>query len=176
MTPKLDAALDELQRTAPAGVVVERRVFRQADFIQAAIDNVVEAIRDGTFWVFVVLLLFLASVRTSFITLTAIPLSVLVTALVFSYFPIPLRRAGIENDDAQFSALAEIPLGEIRSPALIIHGDDDSNVPFAQAEQAAQAIPGARMLVIPSGTHATTLFDPRTRQEIRGFLAGLAWG
>ncbi|MBX7106163.1 MAG: efflux RND transporter permease subunit [Gemmataceae bacterium] len=91
LTPKLDAALDELQRTAPIGVVVERRVFRQADFIQAAIDNVVEAIRDGTFWVFVVLLLFLASVRTSFITLTAIPLSVLVTALVFSYFGITIN-------------------------------------------------------------------------------------
>ncbi len=91
LTPKLDAALEELQRTAPAGVVVERRVFRQADFIQAAIDNVVEAIRDGTFWVFVVLLLFLASIRTSFITLTAIPLSVLVTALVFSYFGITIN-------------------------------------------------------------------------------------
>ncbi|MBX3399649.1 MAG: efflux RND transporter permease subunit [Gemmataceae bacterium] len=91
LTPKLDAALEELQRTAPDGVVVERRVFRQADFIQAAIDNVVEAIRDGTFWVFVVLLLFLASIRTSFITLTAIPLSVLVTALVFSYFGITIN-------------------------------------------------------------------------------------
>jgi CzcA family heavy metal efflux pump len=91
LTPKLDAALEELQHTAPAGVVVERRVFRQADFIQAAIDNVVEAIRDGTFWVFVVLLLFLASIRTSLITLTAIPLSVLVTALVFSYFGITIN-------------------------------------------------------------------------------------
>ncbi len=91
LTPKLDRALDELQANAPAGVVVERRVFRQADFIQAAIDNVVEAIRDGTFWVFVVLLIFLASVRTSFITLTAIPLSVLVTALVFSYFGITIN-------------------------------------------------------------------------------------
>ena len=91
LTPRLDKALDDLQRDAPAGVVVERRVFRQADFIQSAIDNVVEAIRDGTFWVFVVLLLFLASVRTSFITLTAIPLSVFVTALVFNYFGITIN-------------------------------------------------------------------------------------
>ncbi len=91
LTPALDQALEDLQRDAPPGVVVERRVFRQADFIHAAIDNVVEAIRDGTFWVFVVLLLFLASIRTSVITLTAIPLSVFVTALVFSYFGITIN-------------------------------------------------------------------------------------
>lgn len=91
LTPKLDRALEDLQRDAPPGVVVERRVFRQADFIQAAIDNVVEAIRDGTFWVFVVLLIFLASIRTSVITLTAIPLSIFVTVLVFSYFGITIN-------------------------------------------------------------------------------------
>jgi Cu/Ag efflux pump CusA len=92
LTPRLDRALDELQRDAPPGAVVERHIFRQADFIRTAIDNVVEAIRDGTVWVFVVLLLFLASVRTSFITLTALPLSVLVTVLVFSYFGSPSIR------------------------------------------------------------------------------------
>jgi CzcA family heavy metal efflux pump len=91
LTPELDRALDELQRSAPRGVVVERRVFKQADFIEAAIDNVVEAIRDGTIWVFVVLFLFLANLRTSVITLTAIPLSILVTALVFTYFGITIN-------------------------------------------------------------------------------------
>ena len=91
LTPKLDRALEDLQRDAPPGVVVERGVFRQADFIRAAVDNVVEAIRDGTFWVFVVLLVFLASIRTSAITLTAIPLSIFVTVLVFSYFGITIN-------------------------------------------------------------------------------------
>jgi CzcA family heavy metal efflux pump len=84
LTPKLDAALDALRREVPADVVIEGRIFRQADFIRAAIDNVVEAIRDGTLWVILVLFLFLANFRTSFITLTAIPLSVLVTVLVFN--------------------------------------------------------------------------------------------
>ncbi|MBA4065696.1 MAG: CusA/CzcA family heavy metal efflux RND transporter [Isosphaera sp.] len=91
LTPKLDAALDQLQADAPPGVIIERRVFRQGDFIETAIDNVVEAIRDGTVWVFVVLLLFLASIRTSVITLTAIPLSILTTVLVFSYFGITIN-------------------------------------------------------------------------------------
>ena len=91
LTPKLDAALDGLQRELPAGVRIEKQIFRQADFIRAAIDNVVEAIRDGTFWVVLILFLFLANFRTSFITLTAIPLSVLVTALVFNYLGITIN-------------------------------------------------------------------------------------
>jgi CzcA family heavy metal efflux pump len=91
LTPRLDQALDELQRDAPLGVVLERRVFRQADFIQTAIDNVIHAVRDGTIWVFIVLVLFLASIRPTIITLTAIPLSVLATVLVFSYFGITIN-------------------------------------------------------------------------------------
>ena len=66
-------------------------MFRQADFIQTAIDNVVHAVRDGTIWVFIVLVLFLASIRPTIITLTAIPLSVLITVLVFSYFGITIN-------------------------------------------------------------------------------------
>ena len=91
-----DAEARRGPRPAPAptprpGVVIERHVFRQADFIQTAIDNVVEAIRDGTIWVFVVLFLFLWNFRTSVITLTAIPLSILITVLVFSYFGVTIN-------------------------------------------------------------------------------------
>lgn len=63
-------------------MLVERRVFRQADFTRTAVDNVVEAVRYGTVWVFVILLS-LASVRMSLITLTTIPHSMLVAILVF---------------------------------------------------------------------------------------------
>jgi len=111
LTPRLDRALEELQRDAPAGVIVERRVFRQADFIQSAIDNVLEAIRDGTVWVFVVLLLFLASIRTSLITLTAIPLSILITLLVF-------RGFGISINTMTLGGIA-VAVGELVDDAIV---------------------------------------------------------
>jgi len=91
LTPKIEAALDQLQGELPQDVKIESHIFRQADFIRAAIDNVVEAIRDGTVWVVVILFLFLANFRTSFITLTAIPLSILVTVLVFDYLGISIN-------------------------------------------------------------------------------------
>ncbi len=91
LTPRIEEALDQLQRELPPDVRIERHIFRQADFIQAAVDNVVEAIRDGTIWVLLILFLFLWNLRTSFITLTAIPLSVLVTAMVFNAFSITIN-------------------------------------------------------------------------------------
>src|SRR5436190_3722577 len=91
LTPRIDEVLDELQRQLPEDVKIERRVFRQAEFIERAVDNVVEAIRDGTLWVFIILFLFLWNFRTSLITLTAIPLSILVTVLVFNWLGVTIN-------------------------------------------------------------------------------------
>jgi CzcA family heavy metal efflux pump len=87
----IDKALDEFEQELPPGVTLERHVFRQSDFIRGAISNVEEAIRDGALWVLVVLFLFLWNFRTSFITLTAIPLSVLVTVVVFHAFSLTVN-------------------------------------------------------------------------------------
>ena len=83
---RLDRVLDEAESGLPAGMKLERHVFRQADFIRRAVDNVTEAIRDGVLWVFLLLLLFLGNLRACLVTLTALPLSVLCTALVFGLF------------------------------------------------------------------------------------------
>src|SRR5262249_17835236 len=55
----LDQVLDQIAEELPADVHLERHIFKQADFIQSAIHNVEEAIRDGTIWVLVILFLFL---------------------------------------------------------------------------------------------------------------------
>ena len=91
LTRHIDATLDQIAQDLPAGVTLERQIFRQSDFIRAAIRNVEEAIRDGAVWVFVVLFLFLWNFRTSLITLTAIPLSILMTALVFQYLGVSIN-------------------------------------------------------------------------------------
>lgn len=88
---KVEKVLDQLEHEIPSDVVIERRMFRQAEFIQAAVDNVVEAIRDGALWVVVVLFLFMWNVRTSISSLTAMPLSILMTVLVFHYFGISIN-------------------------------------------------------------------------------------
>ncbi|MBI3303363.1 MAG: efflux RND transporter permease subunit, partial [Deltaproteobacteria bacterium] len=86
LTKQLDHTLDEIQQTLPAGMTINRHIFRQADFIQVSIDNVIDALRDGTLVVVVILLLFLMNVRATLITLTAVPLSLLVAVLALWLF------------------------------------------------------------------------------------------
>lgn len=86
LTKELDAVLDDIAAELPEGMKIDRHIFRQADFIEVAIHNVMDALRDGGFLVVAIVLLFLANVRATFITLTAIPLSLVVTVLVMKAF------------------------------------------------------------------------------------------
>jgi CzcA family heavy metal efflux pump len=86
LTARLDRELDRLQQEMPAGVAIDRRIFRQAGFIEVAVDNVVKALRDGALLVIVVVLLFLANLRAAAITLTAMPLSLAAAMLVLRAF------------------------------------------------------------------------------------------
>ncbi len=89
LTRRIERTLAEIK--LPPDVTVDTEIFKQANFIEAAIGNVQEAIRDGAIWVVIVLFLFLWNVRTSAITLTAIPLSIIITALVFRYFNVSIN-------------------------------------------------------------------------------------
>ena len=83
LSRSIDLALAELKAGLPKGLSAPRVLFRQADFIEASIGNVGEALRDGAVMVAIVLFAFLLSARTTLISLLAIPLSLAVTALVF---------------------------------------------------------------------------------------------
>lgn len=83
LTNRINAELERVQGSLPADVKVLPDIFQQAAFIHRAIDNVFDAVRDGAILVVIILFLFLLNFRTTFITLTAIPLSVAITAIVF---------------------------------------------------------------------------------------------
>lgn len=86
VTARLDLALDMLQGELPAGMSIDRRIFRQADFIEVAVANVFRALRDGGLLVVLIVILFLANARASAITLTAIPLSLAAAVLALRAF------------------------------------------------------------------------------------------
>ena len=97
LTARLDRELDALQQELPPGMTIDRKIFRQADFIEVAVDNVVAALRDGGILVvIIVVLLFLANLRAAAITLIAMPLSLAAAVLVAAR----VRRHD-QHDDAR---------------------------------------------------------------------------
>ena len=91
VTALLDRELDALQEELPSGITIDRLIFRQADFIQVAVNNVIAALRDGGFLVIGVVLIFLANTRAAAITLTAMPLSLAAAILVLRGFDVTIN-------------------------------------------------------------------------------------
>jgi CzcA family heavy metal efflux pump len=82
LTDRIDDLLDDIEARLPPGVRLERDLFRQREFIDVAVRNVFHALRDGSILVVLIMALFLASVRATVITLTAIPLSLCAAVVV----------------------------------------------------------------------------------------------
>lgn len=85
-TKKVQKSLDEIKASLPTGVQLRTTVFRQANFIEAAIKNLGLALLEGALIVFIVLFVFLMNTRASFITFLAMPLSFIVGILVLNFF------------------------------------------------------------------------------------------
>ena len=82
VTKKIEENLAEIENSLPSGVKMNTKIFRQADFIESSVRNVGSAMLEGAIFVIVILFLFLASFRTTVISIIAIPLSLLATIIV----------------------------------------------------------------------------------------------
>ncbi|HWR54003.1 MAG TPA: efflux RND transporter permease subunit [Bryobacteraceae bacterium] len=111
LTRELDRILDEIQTTLPAGMKIDKNVFRQADFIEIGVHNLLDALRDGGILVIIVVVLFLANFRASIITLLAIPLSLVVAMW-------SMKWAGFTINTMSLGGLA-IAIGALVDDAII---------------------------------------------------------
>lgn len=91
VTEQIETTLAALKSTLPPDVQIDTKAFQQADFINRAVGNVQESIIEGGIMVMIVLFLFLWNFRTTFITLTAIPLSLITAIMAMSYFDISIN-------------------------------------------------------------------------------------
>ncbi|RNC67426.1 MAG: efflux RND transporter permease subunit [Desulfuromonadales bacterium] len=91
LTKRLDGKLAELQKGLPAGMKLETDIFRQSDFIERAIDNIKKVLTEGALLVIVILFLFLGNVRTTLISIAAMPLSLLFAIFALKIFDISIN-------------------------------------------------------------------------------------
>jgi CzcA family heavy metal efflux pump len=136
VTEQIETVLEELKPTLPTDVTIDTKAFQQAAFIRRAMDNVQRALLEGGVMVTVILFLFLWNFRTTFISLTAIPLSLITAVLAMNYF-------GLSINTMTLGGLA-IAIGELVDDAIV----DVENV-FRRLRQNAQlAIPQPIAVVI----------------------------
>ena len=107
LTTRIDTALVDLAQELPPSVEINSDVFRQATFIAHAVDNVVEALRDGTFLVIGILFFFLWSLRATLISVIAIPLSLGVALLVMKWVGVSINTMTLGGMAIAIGALVD---------------------------------------------------------------------
>ena len=135
VTEDVMAAIDDLRPSLPSDLQIEP-LYTQKSFIDRAIENVVEALRDGGILVVIILFLFLMNFRTTFITLTAIPLSLLMSIIVFSFF-------GLSINTMTLGGFA-VAIGELVDDAIV----DVENIFRRLKENRSRANPKNPLLVV----------------------------
>ena len=91
LTKSIEEAISDLKASLPAGMEAPRVTFRQASFIEASISTLQGKLIGASVFVAAILFFFLGTVRPTIIALTAIPVSIFITALVFKYFGLSIN-------------------------------------------------------------------------------------
>ena len=136
ITQNIEKAIADLKKSLPSGIGISTDVFKQSNFIEASINGIKGKLLLGTILVFVVLFLFLANLRMSLITLTAIPLSFLMTFIVFKIF-------GLTINTMTLGGLA-IAIGELVDDSIV----DVENIYRRLRENASLASPKRVLKII----------------------------
>jgi CzcA family heavy metal efflux pump len=131
LTKIIDENIANLKKSMPAGIEINTRIFRQADFIESSVSNVKKALLEGSFFVILVLLVFLMNIRTTLITLVAMPISLLITIIV-------LRLAGYTINTMSLGGMA-IAIGALVDNAIIVVDNA-----YKRIKQNAKLMPGER--------------------------------
>src|SRR5436189_1575172 len=155
LTQRLDRELDRLQEEMPAGVKIDRRIFRQADFIEVAVDNVMKALRDGGLLVILVVVLFLANLRAAAITLTAMPLSLAAAILVLRAFGATINTMTLGGMAIAIGALVDDAIIDVEN---VVRRLRENRARPAEAQQpAADVVRDATLEIRTSIVFATVI-------------------
>jgi HME family heavy-metal exporter len=111
LTTAIDRVLDQVEKAKPAGIEINRGVFRAEHFIKRSLNNVVRVLIEASVVVAVILVLFLLNIRTTLITLTALPLSLALALLI-------LWACGLSINVMTLGGLA-VAIGELVDDAII---------------------------------------------------------
>ncbi len=142
LTEEIDEALASMGATLPADVRVSTDIFRQSDFIDNSISNLQRSLLEGALFVIIVLFFFLMNLRTTLISVVALPLSIIVSVLL-------LNAMGYSINTMSLGGIA-IAIGCLVDDAIV----DVENV-YKRLRQNSQLPQGERLSVRDCVYHAS---------------------
>ncbi|MBK1792734.1 efflux RND transporter permease subunit [Persicirhabdus sediminis] len=154
LTERLDDTLAELQASMPAGVEV-KAIYKQREFIDLAIGNLLEALRDGAIMVSLILFLFLLNFRITLITLTAIPLSLGIAFFVFDLFDLSVNSMTLGGLAVAIGMVVDDAIVDVENVFRRLR--ENANLPLAQQKAKLDVIASASAEVRSSILYATIL-------------------
>ena len=157
LTKRIEANLAVLQKTLPPDVKLDTKIFRQADFIETSVQNVQDALIEGSIFVIIILFLFLGSFRTTLISLLAIPISLLGAIIVMKIYGLNINTMslggmaiaiGVLVDDAIINV--ENAYKRLRQNRLKLAGERQSafDVVFKASKEMQASILNATLIII----------------------------
>src|SRR5688572_3615566 len=155
VTQRLDRELDALQQELPQGITIDRQIFRQADFIEVAVNNVIEALRDGGILVIAVVIIFLANTRAAAITLTAMPLSLAAAVLVLRGFGVTINTMTLGGLAIAIGALVDDAIIDVENVVRRLR--ENAALPEGQQRAAAVVVRDATVEIRSSIVFATII-------------------
>lgn len=111
LTKKVEEEMSKLSRTMPSDIKISTDIFRQSDFIDSSISNLQQSLFEGALFVIVILFFFLMNVRTTLISLVALPMSIIVTVIV-------LNLLGLSINTMSLGGIA-IAIGSLVDDAIV---------------------------------------------------------
>lgn len=107
LTKKIDEAILDLKKTLPKDIDINTKIFRQADFINASISNIQKTLFEGSLFVIIILFLFLMNWRATFISLLAIPISLLTAILTLKWLGFSINTMSLGGMAIAIGALVD---------------------------------------------------------------------
>ena len=155
LTARLDRELDALQRELPTGMTIDRKIFRQSDFIEVAVGNVTDALRNGGLLVVVIVVCFLANLRAAAITLTAIPLSLAAAVLVLRGFDATINTMTLGGMAIAIGALVDDAIVDVENVVRRLR--ENATRPITEQRAAALVVRDATIEIRTSIVFATII-------------------
>jgi len=155
LTEQVDALFDQVEKTLPSGMVLNRDVFRQAHFINRAVSNVTSVLLEAVVIVAIVLMLFLMNIRTTIITLTALPVSLAIGLLMMDWMNLGLNVMSLGGLTVAIGVLVDDAIIDVENVYRRLK--QNSALPSEQQRQFVEVIFDASNEIRPAMVFATVI-------------------